>query len=153
MPDHHVDVTDLGLTIEEALVGFTTADGVHHQPMSERFPPKVSGNGQPVDPSKALVDSLTPTARDWLLVRHRRFELNALEPIPVFLEWLEGKVVQARIGKVVPPDRAAEQHAQQQAAAEVEWAVDDAMASLLDLDDLRRRFVSRVTAHAKPAGG
>ena len=101
--EHDFDVVDLGLRLEDI-----EAWGLESEPVSYG----VSKTGEPKDPGPNLrrndaseeeVDFLRGE-RTWQGYQGRRVELNAFTS-PQLIEWLEGKLQQHGIAKVIPDDR------------------------------------------------
>jgi DNA topoisomerase VI subunit A len=89
MPYHHVDVKDIGLTVEDAV-----EMGLDPEPFSRT-------KSLPWTLSRRLSD----TAREYFVDREERFELNAILPDTARIDYIERKLEENGVrGKVIPPE-------------------------------------------------
>ena len=89
MPHHHVDVMDIGLTVEDAL-----EMGLDPEPFSRT-------KGMPWKLRRRLSDE----AREYFVDRQERFELNAILPDTRRIKYIERKLKENGVRpKVIPPD-------------------------------------------------
>jgi len=135
MPDHNVEIIDIGLTVEDAL-----EMGLSPEPFYRAK-----------RPSYSLVRSLSDVARDYLYpprygkgVRGRRFELNAILPDTARIEYIESKLKANGVrGKVIPPEDKLEGLAEEKYRdLSAEW-VAEAVAQLIDSEELDKKMADR----------
>jgi hypothetical protein len=133
MPDYSVDVVDIGLTVEDALdMGLA----------SEPFYRKKNISWE-------LRMRLSDVAKEYLYqrdgyrgVRGRRFELNAILPDTRRIEYIERKLEENGVrGKVIPPEEALAERREKIYREKVEGWVDEAIAEMLDLGELKNKMV------------
>jgi hypothetical protein len=110
---HAANVIDLGLRLED-IEGLETEDVVHQS-----------------DPASNLREN-GATAEEIAFLRTRRVELNAFAS-DEFIEWIEGKLQQHGIAKVVPDrDTLAEAYRRMRRQALVQERINEALAELDD---------------------
>jgi hypothetical protein len=122
MPDHSLDVADLGLTVAEA-----KARGLQ----TEEFSPRK-------EIPKALIPRLTDEEKDWFCRPNPkiRVELNAFTG-PDLVAYIEGKLAEHdATAKLVPPQDVIDRSAELTHEHRVREALEDALADLIDRDAL-----------------
>jgi hypothetical protein len=135
MPDHSIEVIDLGLTIKDAL-----DLGLDSEPYYRK-------GGVPWP----LQRRLTEEEKQYFSGSHgERFELNAILPIESRIEYIEEKLKENGVRpKLIPPDeelgkRATEIYRDKHAA----W-VDEAIAEWLDLSSLKKELADKFEKDVK----
>ncbi|MFI9270217.1 ATP-binding protein [Kitasatospora sp. NPDC052896] len=136
MPDHRVEVIDLGLTVEDAITKGLEAE------------PDTRDAALPA----GIVDRLSEVARDWFTGtpftwntkgepakwRYQRVELNAFSSPELIAYIEEGLARHNATGKVIPPDSELRSTAQQQLHHRVVGAVGEAVDAMFAMDQLVR---------------
>jgi hypothetical protein len=134
MPGYSVDVIDIGLTVEDAL-----EMGLDPEPFSRKK-----------DISWELRMRLSNAAKEYLYQRNgygrgikgHRFELNAILPDTRRISYIERKLEENGVrGKVIPPDAALAERREKMYREKVEGWVDDIIAEMLDLGELKNKMV------------
>ena len=139
MPGHQIDVSDIGLNLEEA---------IDLDLQSERF--KRTGSL-----SSKLVERLSPVEREWFQGSRvdgktylgRRIELNAFLPADL-IAFVEDKLEQHGVRKVLPPAEIFREHAEIELNDQARELVQRTVLRLVDVDaivaevtpDLRSRL-------------
>jgi hypothetical protein len=126
MPYHNVDVVDIGLSVEDAL-----EMGLDPEPFSRQ---------------KSIPDTLywrlSSVATEYFQRRKERFELNAILPDTRRIEYIERKLKENGVRpKVIPPPDALAQRREEMYRLKAEEWVDDAIAEILDTDELKKKMV------------
>jgi hypothetical protein len=145
MPDYFVDVTDIGLTVEDAL-----EMGLSPEPFSRKK-----------NISWDLRSRLSGVAREYLYqrpaygrgIKGHRFELNAILPDTSRIEYIERKLKEKDVRpKVIPPEDALAERRQSMYRAKVEAWVGDLVDEMLDTDDLKEKMVEEFQERFKLPG-
>ena len=123
MPDHYVDVLDIGLNV---------ADAVEMELPPEPYSRK---GGVPA----TLRWRLTPLEREYFSGQHgHRFELNAILPDTNRIAYIERKLAENGVrGKVIPPDDKLPDLAEKIYQEKAEGWVDDALEEVISLTGIK----------------
>ncbi len=131
MPNHSVEVIDIGLSVEDAL-----EMGIDPEPFSRK-------KGIPYTLSRRISD----VARDYFVRREERFELNAILPDTSRIEYIERKLEENGVrGKVIPPDDALGGLAEGMYREEHDARI-DAMVKEMFLEDLKAELAEEFKEH------
>jgi len=145
MPDHYVDVVDIGLTIEDAV-----EMGLVSEPFSRKK-----------NISWDLRMRLSGMAKEYLCQRNGygggvsgyRYELNAILPDTRRVEYIERKLKEKGVRpKVIPPEDALAERRQSMYQAKVEAWVGALVDEMLDADDLKKKMVEEFQERFKLQG-
>ncbi len=131
MPEHSVEVIDIGLSVEDAL-----EMGIDPEPFSrkKRIPYTLSRR-------------ISETAREYFVHREERFELNAILPDTSRIEYIERKLKENGVrGKVIPPDDALGGLAEEM-YREAHDARIDAMVKEMFLEELKAELAEEFKEH------
>jgi hypothetical protein len=126
MPYHNVDVVDIGLSVADAL--------------------EMDLDPEPFSRQKSIPDTLywrlSDVDREYFQRRKERFELNAILPDTSRIEYIERKLEENGVrGKVIPPPDALAERREAMYRTKAEGWVDDVIAEMLDLGDLKNKMV------------
>jgi hypothetical protein len=137
MPHHNVDVVDIGLTVEDAL--------------------EMQLDSEPFSRTKSipwvLRRRLSDEAEEYFVHRHERFELNAILPDTRRIEYIEEKLAEKDVrGKVIPPEDALAEKRVAMYREKAEGWVDEAIAEILDTEELKKRMVEEFQERFKLEG-
>jgi len=133
MPDYRVDVIDMGLSVDDAL---------SMDLQVETFRRKKAVPWE-------LRCQLNPTELEYFEGEHeyrstyicKRIELNAMTA-PRLLEYTEEQLKAVGVrGKVIPPKDVLQEKAEDMYTEQIEKAVDEAMAEVLSLDEIKEEFI------------
>src|SRR5215207_9605598 len=142
MPDHFVDVVDIGLTIEDAV-----EMGLVSEPFSRKK-----------NISWDLRMRLSGMAKEYLCQRNGygggvsgyRYELNAILPDTRRVEYIERKLKENGVrGKVIPPDDALAERREAMYREKAEGWVEEIIAETLDTDELKKKMVEELQERFK----
>jgi hypothetical protein len=145
MPDHFVDVVDIGLTIEDAV-----EMGLVSEPFSRKK-----------NISWDLRMRLSGMAKEYLCQRNGygggvsgyRYELNAILPDTRRVEYIERKLKENGVRpKVIPPDEALAERREAMYREKVEGWVDDIIKEMLDADGLKKKMAAEFQERFKLQG-
>ena len=147
MPGHHVEMTDLGLTVDEAIIR-----GMEPEPYTRE-------NALPAQ----LIPQLSESALEWFTGTEtewdgygkpkkwacQRVELNAFTS-PGLIAYIEdGLRAHGAAGKVIPPADVIETHARDTHRELIADLVEQVAAELLDLDEIARTLAAETSADAQ----
>ncbi|MDP9481209.1 MAG: hypothetical protein M3R38_37015 [Actinomycetota bacterium] len=131
MPNHSVEVIDIGLSVEDAL-----ELDLDPEPFSRK-------KGIPYTLSRRISE----TAREYFVHREERFELNAILPDTARIEYIERKLEENGVrGKVIPPDDALGGLAEGMYREEHDASI-DAMVKEMFLEDLKAELAEEFKEH------
>ncbi|MDP9457706.1 MAG: hypothetical protein M3Q60_18495 [Actinomycetota bacterium] len=131
MPEHSVEVIDIGLSVEDAL-----EMGIDPEPFSRK-------KRIPYTLSRRISD----VARDYFVYRKKRFELNAILPDTSRIQYIERKLEENGVrGKVIPPDDALGGLADEMYREEHDARI-DAMVKEMFLEELKEELAEEFKEH------
>jgi hypothetical protein len=131
MPNHSVEVIDIGLSVEDAL-----EMGIDPEPFSRK-------KGIPYTLSRRISE----TAREYFVNRQERFELNAILPDTRRIEYIERKLEENGVrGKVIPPDDALGGLAEGMYREEHDASI-DAMVKEMFLEEMKAELAEEFKEH------
>jgi len=145
MPDHFVDVVDIGLTIEDAV-----EMGLASEPFSRKK-----------NISWDLRMRLSGMAKEYLCQRNGygggvsgyRYELNAILPDTSRIEYIEDKLKENGVRpKVIPPEEALKERRETMYREKVDSWVDDFITEILDVDELKKEIADEFEERFKLQG-
>ncbi len=145
MPHHHVDVVDIGLTVEDAV-----QMGLESEPFHRKK-----------DISWELQFRLSEVAREYLYQRDgygggihgQRFELNAILPDTRRIEYIERKLKENGVrGKVIPPEDALAERREKMYQEKIDGWVEEIIAEMLDTDELKKKMTKEFEERFKLQG-
>ncbi len=131
MPNHSVEVIDIGLSVEDAL-----ELDLDPEPFSRK-------KGIPYTLSRRISE----TAREYFVHREERFELNAILPDTRRIEYIERKLEENGVrGKVIPPDDALGGLAEGMYREEHDASI-DAMVKEMFLEEMKAELAEEFKEH------
>ncbi len=132
MPDYSVNVFDLGLLIEDAIeMGLQTETFIRKKALPSRL------NLSDIEKEYFIGEYLSN--KKW---KCKRIELNALTA-PQLIKYIEDKLDEAGAsGKVIPPDEKLEEFSEEFYKNEINNWVDDAIAQIMSIDDIKYSIAS-----------
>src|SRR5215217_346011 len=145
MPDHYVDVVDIGITIEDAV-----EMGLVSEPFSRKK-----------NISWDLRMRLSGMAKEYLCQRNGygggvsgyRYELNAILPDTRRVEYIERKLKEKGVRpKVIPPEEALKERRETMYREKVDSWVDDFITEILDVDELKKEIADEFEERDKLQG-
>jgi hypothetical protein len=145
MPGYSVDVQDIGLTVADAVEMGLSPEPFHRKK----------------NISWELRTRLSALDEEYLYRRNghrggiegRRFELNAILPDTRRVEYIERKLAEHGVrGKVIPPEDDLAERRKEMYREKAEGWVDEALAEILDAEDLKNKLVEEFQERFKLQG-
>lgn len=123
MPDHSVDVVDIGLTVEDAV--------------ALNLEPEPFGRKKAIP--WPLRRRLSDAAKEYFVDREERFELNAILPDTARIEYIERKLEENGVrGKVMPPEEYLRKDTTDKYETTIDGEVERVLDELLSTERIKR---------------